>query len=193
MIFKQKSIKEIIENYDLNPYWNKLNKTNFITHDNDLIGFIDYYIKPCSQTLYIEMIEVIDKNIGCGKNIIDYIFTEFLDIDYIKGLAVPSSFMFWEAIGCVLDFKTSKDEYIENDKCCTFILSKGDFYKSSKFRVEYYVNKKDFFIIDCNYNDLSQAIEMIKEMKEDGDIRGENGEIYYRKYPLINNKKTYIA
>lgn len=79
------------------------------------IGYIWFYIKD--GILYLDMIEVIEKEMGYGTEIITYLFTEF-DIDSIKGEILDESgdraYWFWSSLGSELS--VTPEDLRENNK-----------------------------------------------------------------------------
>ena len=86
---------------------------NAILKDNEVVGFVDYYIDTTRSEIYLDVIEILDEfqNKGYGREVVNLLFKKYPDINKIVGLSHPNAVSFWNNLGA---------EFFDTCKYCNY-------------------------------------------------------------------------
>lgn len=84
-----------------------------ILNDNEVVGFVDYWIDTIASEIYLDVIEILDEfqNKGYGRETVNLLFKKYPDINKIVGLSHPNAVSFWNNLGV---------EFFDTCKCCSY-------------------------------------------------------------------------
>ncbi|WP_066298132.1 hypothetical protein [Bacillus sp. FJAT-29937] len=82
-----------------------------IDREHNILGYLFFEIK--SKVMFLEMIEIIEKEHGIGTQTIQFLFEKF-ELEEIRGTVLIEEgfrpYYFWESLGAEFDF----DDYVES-------------------------------------------------------------------------------
>lgn len=99
----------------------------FLDKKEDIVGYFWYdFMLDDDRVMYIDFIMAKKENVGWGKSMIHYLFSNF-DITGIKGETNIENKGYWAKVGSVIPENFSDEDREMYD----FSLKKEDFYKAS--------------------------------------------------------------
>jgi len=95
-----------------------------ISHNNEIVGEIEYQYIPKSTILYIDEIAIYGKNKrkGFGERKLWNLFSTYPNLRYIVGISTNNAIPFWKKIGSKLgEVKENSDCFFTLEKHSLFV------------------------------------------------------------------------
>lgn len=122
------NIKELDVDHDIFT-----ESAKYIKYLGKVIGYIEFVYREQDNFIYLDMIEIIEKNCGLGRQVIEWLFIEYkinsmhgeVKVDYEL-----NTYYFWKSLGS--DISLDEEEFSERWEGSSFVLHKKDLLNGKK-------------------------------------------------------------